>query len=96
MIAPQPHAGGLSALNPKPWAGPRAGSPRTSGPGPRHYPPESGSDRPEGRRDEMPAWLAWVIVAAVLGGVEMLSLTLVAGLLAVADREGKTRCLPRR
>jgi membrane protein implicated in regulation of membrane protease activity len=32
----------------------------------------------------MPAWLAWVIVAAVLGGVEMLSLTLVAGLLAVA------------
>jgi hypothetical protein len=44
----------------------------------------------------MPAWLAWVIVAAVLGGVEMLSLTLVAGLLAVAGREGKTRCLPRR
>lgn len=40
--------------------------------------------RPEGRRDEMPAWLLWVIVAAVLGGVEMLSLTLVAGLLAVA------------
>jgi hypothetical protein len=32
----------------------------------------------------MPAWLAWVIVAAVLGGVEMLSLTLVAGLLGVA------------
>jgi membrane protein implicated in regulation of membrane protease activity len=32
----------------------------------------------------MPAWLLWVIVAAVLGGVEMLSLTLVAGLLAVA------------
>jgi membrane protein implicated in regulation of membrane protease activity len=32
----------------------------------------------------MPAWLVWVIVAAVLGGVEMLSLTLVAGLLAVA------------
>ncbi len=40
--------------------------------------------RPEGRRDEMPAWLVWMIVAAVLGGVEMLSLTLVAGLLAVA------------
>jgi membrane protein implicated in regulation of membrane protease activity len=39
---------------------------------------------PEGRRDEMPAWLVWVIVAAVLGGVEMLSLTLVAGLLGVA------------
>ena len=32
----------------------------------------------------MPAWLVWVIVAAVLGGVEMLSLTLVAGLLGVA------------
>jgi len=32
----------------------------------------------------MPAWLLWVIVAAVLGGVEMLSFTLVAGLLAVA------------
>ena len=32
MIPPQPHTGGLSALNPKPWAGPRAGSPRTSGP----------------------------------------------------------------
>jgi membrane protein implicated in regulation of membrane protease activity len=32
----------------------------------------------------MPAWLLWVIVAAVLGAVEMLSLTLVAGLLAVA------------
>jgi hypothetical protein len=32
----------------------------------------------------MPAWLVWVIVAAVLGGVEMLSLTLVAGLLSVA------------
>jgi membrane protein implicated in regulation of membrane protease activity len=32
----------------------------------------------------MPAWLVWVIVAAVLGGVEMLSLTLVAVLLGVA------------
>jgi membrane protein implicated in regulation of membrane protease activity len=32
----------------------------------------------------MPARLLWVIVAAVLGGVEMLSLTLVAGLLGVA------------
>ncbi len=32
----------------------------------------------------MPAWLVWVIVATVLGGVEMLSLTLVAGLLGVA------------
>jgi membrane protein implicated in regulation of membrane protease activity len=31
----------------------------------------------------MPAWLPWVIVAALLGGVEMLSLTLVAGLLGV-------------
>jgi len=34
----------------------------------------------------MPAWLAWVIVAAVLGGVEMLSLTLVAGLLGGAGQ----------
>jgi len=32
----------------------------------------------------MPAWLVWVIVATVLGGVETLSLTLVAGLLGVA------------
>jgi len=33
MIAPQPHTGGLSALNPKPWAGHWTGSPRTSRPG---------------------------------------------------------------
>ena len=32
----------------------------------------------------MPAWLLWVIVAAVLGGAEMLSLALGAGLLASA------------
>jgi hypothetical protein len=39
----------------------------------------------------MPAWLLWVIVAAVLGGVEMLSLTLVAGLLAVATPSTNSR-----
>jgi membrane protein implicated in regulation of membrane protease activity len=32
----------------------------------------------------MPAWLAWVIVAAVLGVVELLTLVVAAGLLAVA------------
>ena len=49
MIAPRPHTGGLSALNPKPWAGPRAGSPRTSGPGRRHYRPGIGSDPARGQ-----------------------------------------------
>jgi membrane protein implicated in regulation of membrane protease activity len=32
----------------------------------------------------MPAWLVWMIVAAVLGVVELLTLTVAAGLLAVA------------
>jgi membrane protein implicated in regulation of membrane protease activity len=32
----------------------------------------------------MPAWLVWMIVAAVLGAVELLTLTIAAGLLAVA------------
>jgi membrane protein implicated in regulation of membrane protease activity len=41
----------------------------------------------------MPAWLVWVIVAAVLGGVEMLSLTLVAGLLGVAAVAAATAAL---
>ena len=49
MIAPRPHTGGLSALNPKPWAGPRAGSPRTSGPRRRHYRPGIGSDPARGQ-----------------------------------------------
>jgi hypothetical protein len=40
MIAPRPHIGGLSALYPKPWVS----SPRTSGPGRRHYRPGIGSD----------------------------------------------------
>jgi hypothetical protein len=47
--------------------------------------------RPEGRRDEVPAWLASVIVAAVPGRVEMLSLTLVVGLLGVAARQRRRR-----
>ena len=49
MIAPQPHTGGLSAPNPRPRAGPRAGSPRTSVPGRRQYPPGSGSDPARGQ-----------------------------------------------
>ena len=32
----------------------------------------------------MPAWLVWVIIAAVLSTVELLTLTVAAGLLAVA------------
>jgi membrane protein implicated in regulation of membrane protease activity len=32
----------------------------------------------------MPAWLVWVIVAAVLGVVELLTFTVAAGLLAIA------------
>jgi membrane protein implicated in regulation of membrane protease activity len=32
----------------------------------------------------MPAWLVWVIIAAVLSAVELLTLTVAAGLLAVA------------
>jgi membrane protein implicated in regulation of membrane protease activity len=34
--------------------------------------------------DEMPAWLIWVIVAAVLSMAELLTLAVAAGLLAVA------------
>jgi membrane protein implicated in regulation of membrane protease activity len=36
----------------------------------------------------MPAWLFWVIIAAVLSTVELLTLTVAAGLLAVAARGG--------
>ncbi len=32
----------------------------------------------------MPAWLVWMIIAAVLGTVELLTLTVAAGLLAIA------------
>jgi hypothetical protein len=49
MIAPRPHTGGLPALNPKPWAGPRTGSPRASGPGRRHCRPGIGSDPARGQ-----------------------------------------------
>jgi hypothetical protein len=49
VIAPQSHTGGLSAPNSRPWAGPWAGSPPTSVPGRRHYPPASGSDPARGR-----------------------------------------------
>ncbi len=49
MIAPQSHTGGLSAPNSRPWAGPWAGSPRTSVPGRRHYPPGSGSNPARGQ-----------------------------------------------
>jgi membrane protein implicated in regulation of membrane protease activity len=37
-----------------------------------------------GRGEVMPAWLVWMIVAAVLSVVELLTLTVAAGLLAVA------------
>jgi hypothetical protein len=49
MIGLQPHTGDLAALNSGPWAGPWAGSPRTSVPGRRHYPPGSGSDPASGQ-----------------------------------------------
>ena len=39
---------------------------------------------PQPGRDKMPAWLVWVIVAAVLSVAELLTLTIAAGLLAVA------------
>jgi hypothetical protein len=38
--------------------------------------------------DKMPAWLIWVIAAALLSMVELLSLAVAAGLLAVARRSG--------
>jgi membrane protein implicated in regulation of membrane protease activity len=45
--------------------------------------PAAAGHRP-GRGDVMPAWLVWMIVAAVLSVVELLTLTVAAGLLAIA------------
>jgi membrane protein implicated in regulation of membrane protease activity len=46
--------------------------------------PCRGQALPRLGREEMAAWLVWVIVAAVLGAVELLTLTIAAGLLAAA------------